>query len=55
MSKSHYIKLALEITADDMDGTPYQSAEIFLELIDNAIKDLIPDVFSLVVTDFGEI
>jgi hypothetical protein len=45
----------LEVVADEMDGTPQQSALILFEILEKAIADAIADYFILTVNDYGDL
>lgn len=54
MSNEHTITLEVEYRMYDMDGTPYASAEIALELILNLLRDNLAGDVDVTVTNYDE-
>lgn len=51
----HRIEFSVVIYAEEMDGTPYQSAEIFLGLVEQYLIKEIPHDITVSVTDYREV
>ena len=55
MSTEHYVMLRVDLRCEEMDGSPYETAEIMLELVEKVLKGSLACTVNVEVPEYGEV
>lgn len=54
MSREHYVTLRVDLWCEDMDGSPEETAELMLELVEKALEKSLACKVNVWVPEYGE-
>ena len=55
MNREHYVMLRIDLRCEDMDGSPDETAELMLELVEQALKGSLACTVNVEVPEYGEV